>query len=78
MENNKRGKTNSNFFLKIYLTETPIGPRQLPITEYLQKTGLDRFVRLVTLKTRKGLIGARTAGARNATAPVLVFLVSML
>ena len=38
------------------------------------KTGLDRFVRLVTLPTRKGLIGARVAGARNATAQVLVFL----
>ena len=56
------------------LTNLFLGPRQLPINEYLMKTGLDRFVRLVTLPTRKGLIGARVAGARNATAEVLVFL----
>ncbi len=40
----------------------------------MKKTGLDRFVRVVTLEKRKGLIGARLAGAQNATAPVLVFL----
>ena len=51
-----------------------LGPHKLPTEAYLKKTGLDRFVRLVTLEKRKGLIGARLAGAQNATAPVLVFL----
>lgn len=45
-----------------------------PIHEYLTETGFNKFVHLVTLPKRKGLIGARLAGALNATAPVLVFL----
>ena len=47
------------------------------LEEYIQKmnaNGWENKVRVVRLKARDGLIGARLAGAKNASAEVLIFL----
>ena len=40
----------------------------------MNANGWENKVRVVRLKERDGLIGARLAGAKNATAEVLIFL----
>ena len=47
------------------------------LEEYIKKmnaNGWENKVRVVRLKARDGLIGARLAGAKNASAEVLIFL----
>ena len=45
-----------------------------PLQQYLDKTGLDKMVKIVRAEKREGLIRARQFGAQHATSDVMIFL----